>query len=184
MANVETVKNTIADLVTEYAAIADKYEGKISQMREQMLDEQARLVADTHIKGKYEDVQIAEALGLTKSYVGKLIARGIAVKHGFNGTATAQALDKSGNDVTVGALKRIGKQTLPKNERVELLENLGVPTEGKDSKPRTSKTVAERTDADILTLRAIMARAVAGKTTLPLIYAEIFTIEADMANMA
>jgi len=183
MANIETVKFTIANLVTEFATIASTYDTKIATLRESMLDEQGKLVADTHIKGNYSDVAIAEALGLTKSYVGKLIARGIAVKHGYNGTATAQALDTSGNDVTVGALKRIGKQKLPKSERVELLANLGVPATNGESSPRTSKTVAERTETDIKALEAIMARAVAGKTTLALIYGKVFEIEASMANM-
>jgi hypothetical protein len=183
MATIENVKFTIANLVSEFATIASKYDSKMATLRESMLDEQGKLVSDTHIKGNYSDVQIAEALGLTKSYVGKLIARGIAVKHGYNGTATAQALDTAGNDVTVGALKRIGKQTLPKSERVELLANLGVPVTGTESKPRTSKTVAERTEADIATLRAIVNRAIDGKTTIDLIYSELFTLEADMSEL-
>jgi len=183
MATIENVKFTIANLKSEYATIADKYEGKIAEMRETMLNEQAVLVANTHLKGGFSDVTIGEALGMTKGNVGKVIARGVAVMHGFSGTATQQAIDTAGNDVTVGALKRIGKQKMSKSEKVELLENLGVPSVAKSAEPRQTKTTAEKTEADIKTLEAIFARAVDGKTTLALIYAEIARIESIMGDM-
>jgi hypothetical protein len=161
--SVKTVK-TLATYKAEFDKISNEMDGKIRKLESAKVDAQSKLVAEMSIKGGYSDVAIADALGLTNDYVGKLVARGVMVQVGLDGVDGYKLLTTQGNKVTVGAIKKLSAGNRKVAEIKSDLVAMGVPERntkkraGAAGKKKVAPIVKVKT-----TLDAWVKSAIAGK---------------------
>lgn len=150
---VKTVK-TLATFVAEWNKINDTFETKIRKAESDKVDAQSKLVAEMSIVGGHKQNVIAKALGITEDYAGKLIARGVAVIVGLDGTQTAEMIKATGNKVTVSAIKKISAPNRKKSEIKADLMALGLEEKSTAKRPnavgkgKTAPIVKVRTTLD------------------------------------
>jgi len=121
---------TLATYVAEWNKISETFEMKIRKAESDKVDAQAKLVAEMSIKGAFSDVAIANALGITKDYAGKLVARGVVVIVGLDGVQGSELIKSKDSKVTVSAIKKIAAPNRKQADIKSDLVAMGVPERG------------------------------------------------------
>jgi hypothetical protein len=163
-----TATKSLTEWVKGYTALTASQNAQVIKMTEAHEDAKAVYVFKMSEATKISNAKIAEALGVQRDYVGKLIARGGAVSVGLDGASTAKAIKETGNKVTVSAISEILEADGSKADKAEALEALGLKSKEtarrdvEGGKPKV--TMATRTAKDIELIKAIVVRAIEGKT--------------------
>lgn len=99
-------KQEIAHYENLVSVAVSNHGNKVADL-EKSLNRELASIAYAMFADGYSDVEIAQTLGKSgKGVGGKWVARGIAYKAGLDGEAVAQEIEKTGNAVTVSAIKK------------------------------------------------------------------------------
>jgi hypothetical protein len=163
-----TVAKSLTEWVKGFTQLTESQSAQIVKMTEAHEDAKAVYVFKMSEATSLSNAKIAEALGVQRDYVGKLIARGGAVSVGIDGATTARAIKATGNKVTVSAISEILESDGTKADKSEALEALGLKTKEsarrdvEGGKPKAS--MKETTARDLALIAKIVERALDGKT--------------------
>lgn len=170
---------SLAEWVKGFADLTASQTAQVMKMTEAHEDAKASYVFKMSEATQLTNAKIAEALGVTRDYVGKLVTRGAVLSVGIDGATTAKALKATGNGVTVTAIAEIMEADGTKAEKAEALEALGLKTKETARRDveggKPAETMADRTAKDLATLAKIVERAIDGKTAKVAIWEALMT---------